>query len=87
MIKASPSGCASLTKWASADITHSQPLITMQMNGDWYAWGQQPTEFLEKWKLVANAVRAATTKTCDYSARLYYVLTLTLRIRHAVEPE
>jgi len=35
-----------------------------EMNGDWYAWGQQPAAFIKSWKLVTNAVRAAgATKT------------------------
>lgn len=28
------------------------------MNGDWYTWGQQPSEFIRAWKLCTNAVRA-----------------------------
>ncbi|KAL7006543.1 hypothetical protein EMMF5_003964 [Cystobasidiomycetes sp. EMM_F5] len=34
-----------------------------EMNGDWYAWGQQPSAFLASWNLVTNAVRAATNNT------------------------
>lgn len=34
-----------------------------EMNGDWYAWGQKPALFIEKWLLVARAVKAKTTKT------------------------
>ncbi|KAG0142614.1 hypothetical protein CROQUDRAFT_673444 [Cronartium quercuum f. sp. fusiforme G11] len=34
-----------------------------EMNGDWYKWGQQPELFLEKWKLVFEAVKAQTDNT------------------------
>ncbi|PLW12059.1 hypothetical protein PCANC_17652 [Puccinia coronata f. sp. avenae] len=34
-----------------------------EMNGDWYVWGQKPALFLEKWKLVTNAVRSVAPKT------------------------
>ena len=33
-----------------------------EMNGDWYQWGQQPTEYISAFQMVASAVRAAA---CD----------------------
>lgn len=29
-----------------------------EMNGDWYEWGNDPTNFLTAWKAVTDAVRA-----------------------------
>ncbi|CAH7675238.1 glycoside hydrolase superfamily [Phakopsora pachyrhizi] len=28
-----------------------------EMNGDWYAWGEKPQLFLQKWKLITDEVR------------------------------
>ncbi|KAG0140966.1 hypothetical protein CROQUDRAFT_664478 [Cronartium quercuum f. sp. fusiforme G11] len=34
-----------------------------EMNGDWYIWGGKPHLFLEKWKMVARAVKSRTSST------------------------
>jgi hypothetical protein len=34
-----------------------------EMNGTWYAWGQQPLLYREKFRLLAQAVHARTTRT------------------------
>jgi len=34
-----------------------------EMNGNWYAWGQQPTLFKSKFQLLARSVHAKTTRT------------------------
>lgn len=34
-----------------------------EMNGEWYAWGQQPEAFLASWNLVTTAVRAYAPET------------------------
>ncbi|KAL7004882.1 hypothetical protein EMMF5_005615 [Cystobasidiomycetes sp. EMM_F5] len=34
-----------------------------EMNGDWYAYGQKPAQFLAAWTLLANTVYATTNQT------------------------
>ncbi|CAD6574533.1 MAG: hypothetical protein CYPHOPRED_005448 [Cyphobasidiales sp. Tagirdzhanova-0007] len=34
-----------------------------EMNGDWYAWGQQPAAFVASWNMVSAAVHAAAPST------------------------
>jgi len=34
-----------------------------EMNGDWYAWGQQPQAFIDSWNMVASIVKNGTTDT------------------------
>lgn len=34
-----------------------------EMNGDWYAWGNQPQKFKEKWKLLSKIIKSHTTRT------------------------
>ncbi|KAH9812121.1 glycoside hydrolase superfamily [Melampsora americana] len=34
-----------------------------EMNGDWYKWGSQPKLFIEKWKLMFDAVKSQTDNT------------------------
>jgi len=48
----------SLQKWNNAGV----PVLVRfahEMNGTWYPWGQQPTEYIATFRRVANAVRAA----------------------------
>lgn len=34
-----------------------------EMNGSWYAWGQQPTAYKQKFRLLSQEVRSRTTRT------------------------
>ena len=34
-----------------------------EMNGSWYPWGQQPIEYRAKFRLLADAIHAVTTRT------------------------
>ncbi|KAH9813263.1 hypothetical protein DFH28DRAFT_364977 [Melampsora americana] len=34
-----------------------------EMNGDWYKWGMKPKLFLEKWKMVWQAIKSKTSGT------------------------
>lgn len=36
-----------------------------EMNGDWYAWGQQPQAFIASWEMMANTVHATAPDTCE----------------------
>lgn len=33
------------------------------MNGDWYAYGEQPAAFIASWKMMYNAIHSKTTRT------------------------
>ncbi|KAI9613736.1 hypothetical protein KEM48_003659 [Puccinia striiformis f. sp. tritici PST-130] len=47
-----------LTRFAE-NLSHS----LTQMNGDWYGWGLKPELFRQKWRMIAQAIKARTHGT------------------------
>ncbi|EGG09395.1 family 26 glycoside hydrolase [Melampsora larici-populina 98AG31] len=67
-------GLESVTQEVANSIAQSMLRINQQgitvwlrfaheMNGDWYKWGMQPELFLEKWKMVWEAIKSVTSST------------------------
>ena len=50
-------------KFAAVLAVYEQQGATMliefghEMNGNWYAWGQQPAEYISAWQTMSNAIR------------------------------
>jgi hypothetical protein len=57
---------ADLTRWNQMG-TPVMVRFGHEMNGSWYPWGQQPTKFIDAFRRVAHAVRAAPTSVIVWS--------------------
>ena len=61
-----PASLAPLTDILARFNQQGVPIIIRfahEMNGSWYAWSQQPTLYIEKFRLVADTVREQTSLT------------------------
>lgn len=70
MLTIQPESLSSVTNQSLADLTATlqdanavgTPVLVRfahEMNGSWYAWGQQPQAYIRVWRQVANAVHQA----------------------------
>lgn len=54
-------------KFAAVLAVYEQQGATMliefghEMNGNWYAWGQQPSEYISAWQTLSNAIKKVQT--------------------------
>jgi Glycosyl hydrolase family 26 len=57
---------ADLTRWNEIG-TPVMVRFGHEMNGNWYPWGQAPTKYIEKFRMVAHAVRSAPESAIVWS--------------------